>query len=118
MDIGGVCRDLFSAFWEDSYVKNFDGEKLLVPAVHLNTLHGTILSHGFMVCGFMPIASPFLSLLPYFWGLKWTCQTASFSILLLTTWPLMRALSSARLLQKLKQQPVALHLAGANHLHS
>ena len=50
VDTGGVCRDLFSAFWEDSYVKNFDGEKLLVPAVRPNTdmvvlrLHGTILS--------------------------------------------------------------------------
>ena len=65
IDTGGVCRDLFSAFWEKSYVKNFDGEKLLVPAVHPNTnmavlrLLGTILSHGFMVCGFLPIRIAF-----------------------------------------------------------
>ena len=124
VDIGGVCLDLFSTFWEDSDVKNFDGEKLLVPAVRPNTnkavlrLHGTILSHGFMVCGFLPIRIAFLSLLPYFLGLKWRCQTASSSILSSTTWPLMTVLSSARLLQKLKQQPVALHFAGANHLHS
>ena len=65
IDTGGVCRDLFSAFWEECYVKNFDGEKLLVPAVHPNTnmavlrLLGTILSHGFMVCGFLPIRIAF-----------------------------------------------------------
>ena len=65
IDTGGVCRDLFSAFWEESYVKNFDGEKLLVPAVHPNMdmtvlrLLGTILSHGFMVCGFLPIRLAF-----------------------------------------------------------
>lgn len=65
LDTGGVGRDLFSAFWEESYVKNFDGEKLLVPAVRpnadmtvLRTL-GTILSHGFMVCAFLPIRVAF-----------------------------------------------------------
>mgnify|MGYP003461418041 FL=1 len=74
VDIGGVCRDLFSAFWEDSYIKNFDGEKLLVPAVHPNTdmavhrLHGTILSHGFMVCGFLPIRVAFPVLAAVFFG--------------------------------------------------
>ena len=74
VDIGRVCRDLFSAFWEDSYVKNFDGEKLLVPAVRPNTdmailrLHGTILSHGFMVCGFLPIHIAFPVLAATFFG--------------------------------------------------
>jgi len=24
-DAGGVCRDMFSGFWEESYVKFFDG---------------------------------------------------------------------------------------------
>ena len=74
MDIGGICRNLFSAFWEDNYVKIFDGEKLLMPAVHPNPdmavlrLHGTILSHGFMVCGFLPIRIAFPVLAPIFFG--------------------------------------------------
>ncbi|KAL5481514.1 hypothetical protein EMCRGX_G021692 [Ephydatia muelleri] len=74
VDMGGVCRDLFSAFWEDSYVKIFDGEKLLVPAVRPNPdmavlrLHGTILSHGFMVCGFLPIRIAFPVLAAIFFG--------------------------------------------------
>ena len=61
VDTGGVCRDMFSAFWEECYLKNFDGERLLIPAVHPNTdmavlrLLGTILAHGFMVCGFLTI---------------------------------------------------------------
>ena len=104
VDIGGVCRDLFSAFWEDSYVEIFEGEKLYVPIL-------IWLSFVFMVPFILmgswfvdscPFASLFLSLLPYFLGLKWRCQTASSSIPSSTTWPLMRALSSARLLQKLK----------------
>ena len=31
VDTGGVCRDMFSAFWEKAYLKNFDGERLVVP---------------------------------------------------------------------------------------
>ena len=30
VDTGGVCRDMFSAFWEEAHRKHFDGEKLLV----------------------------------------------------------------------------------------
>ena len=37
VDTGGVCRDMFSAFWEEVYLKNLDGESLLVPAIHPNT---------------------------------------------------------------------------------
>lgn len=65
VDTGGVCRDMFSAFWEQSYLKNFDGERLLVPAVNPNVdmslfrLLGTVLSHGFMVCGFLPVRIAF-----------------------------------------------------------
>ena len=53
IDTGGVCRDLFSYFWEQTYIKHFDGDKLLVPAVHTNSqisvfpILGTILAHGF-----------------------------------------------------------------------
>lgn len=68
VDTGGVSRDLFSAFWEAAYLKHFDGETLLVPAVHPNTevttfsVLGTVLSHGFMVSGFLPIRIAFPSL--------------------------------------------------------
>ncbi len=76
VDTGGVCRDLFSAFWQESYVKDFDGEKLLVPAVRSNIdmvslrLLGTILSHGFMVCGFLPIRIAFPVVAVVLFGLE------------------------------------------------
>lgn len=62
---GCVCRDMFSSFWEEAYLKNFDGESLLIPAVHPNTdmatfpILGTVLSHGFMVCGYLPVRIAF-----------------------------------------------------------
>ena len=28
IDTGGVCRDLYSCFWEHAYIKHFDGDKL------------------------------------------------------------------------------------------
>lgn len=65
VDTGGVCRDMYSAFWNEAYLKHFDGESLLVPAVHPNTnlavlpILGTIISHGFMVSGFLPIRVAF-----------------------------------------------------------
>lgn len=65
MDVGGVSRDMFSAFWEDMYLKMFDGGSILAPIVHPGTnmsiypLLGTVLSHGFMSCGFMPIRIAF-----------------------------------------------------------
>ena len=74
VDTGGVSRDMFSAFWEEAYLKNFDGETLLVPAVHPNTqlgtfsILGTVLSHGFMVSGFLPIRIAFPSLAMVFCG--------------------------------------------------
>ena len=34
-DTRGKCRDMFSYFWENAYIRHFDGERLLVPAVHL-----------------------------------------------------------------------------------
>ena len=61
IDGGGVCRDLFSAFWEEAYLKFFDGSSLLSPAMHASVdmsslpLLGKILSHGFLVCGHIPI---------------------------------------------------------------
>ena len=65
VDTGGVCRDMFSAFWEEACMKHFDGEQLLVPAIHPNAdmalfpILGTILSQGFMVSGFLPVRIAF-----------------------------------------------------------
>ena len=55
MDFGGVCRDFFSGFWEEAYLKMFDGAALLVPACHAGidikhfTVLGQILSHGYLL---------------------------------------------------------------------
>ena len=68
MDTGGVSRDMFSAFWKEAYVLHFDGETLLVPAVHPNSdvstfpVLGTIIAHGFMVCP-IRIAFPVLAMI-------------------------------------------------------
>lgn len=61
-DTGGVCRDMFSSFWEEAYLQHFDGERLLVPSgidISKFKLLGTILAHGFMVCGFLPVRIAF-----------------------------------------------------------
>ena len=68
-DCGGVCRDMFSAYWDEAYQLFFDGSSLLVPALHLNVnmsalpCLGTVLSHGYILCGFLPtrIAFPVLA---------------------------------------------------------
>ena len=65
VDTGGVCRDMYSSFWESAYLRHFDGENLLIPAVNPNTdmatlpLLGTILAHGYMVAGYLPIRVAF-----------------------------------------------------------
>lgn len=75
VDTGGVCRDLFSGFWEAAFIKNFDGEALLVPSMHPGTppstfpVLGTILSHGFMVCGYLPVKISFPVLATLFCGI-------------------------------------------------
>lgn len=59
-DTGGVCRDMISAFWEEAYKKFFDGSCLLTPVLHphvdMTVLPsvGTVLSHGYLVSGFLP----------------------------------------------------------------
>ena len=65
IDTGGVSRDMFSGFWEHAYLKQFDGGDILVPASHpgvnMTTMAvlGTILSHGFLSCGYIPIRLAF-----------------------------------------------------------
>ena len=61
-DYGGICRDMFSAYWDEAYQQFFDGSTLLVPALHpsvdMSALPrlGTVLSHGYLLCGFMPFS--------------------------------------------------------------
>lgn len=60
LDFGGVCRDFFSGFWEEAYVKMFDGVAFLTPVYHSDVdmdqfrVLGQILSHGYLCCGFIP----------------------------------------------------------------
>ena len=64
VDTGGVARDMFS-YWELSYVHDMDGGSTFTPVVHPHTdiphyeVLGSILSHGFMACGFLPIRLSF-----------------------------------------------------------
>ena len=64
-DSGGVSRDMFSAFWETAYCRFFEGACLLTPNLHATTdmsvlpLLGQIISHGFLVSGYMPIRVAF-----------------------------------------------------------
>lgn len=69
IDIGGVARDLFSAFFEAVYQKFFDGCSVFCPVVHpgmdvsaLKTI-GTIFSHAFLETGLLAtrIAFPCLA---------------------------------------------------------
>ena len=68
VDLGGVSRDVMSAFWQLAYEKLFDGSKLFVPAisphVDLSSLPtiGKILSHGYLCTGFLPVQISFPSL--------------------------------------------------------
>jgi len=70
LDFGGICRDFFSGFWEEAYVKMFDGAALLTPVSHADVdmnqfpVLGQVLSHGYLCCGFIPkrISFPVLAL--------------------------------------------------------
>ncbi len=69
VDIGGVSRDMFSAFFAEMYICLFDGSSLLYPAVNasidlnLFDVIGTILSHAYLLFGIFPdrIAFPCLA---------------------------------------------------------
>lgn len=61
VDLGGVSRDVMTAFWLHAYEKLFEGSLFFVPAVHPSTdfakfeVLGKILSHGYLCTGFLPI---------------------------------------------------------------
>ena len=67
-DSGGVCRDMFSAYWEEAFKTFFGGNSVLTPVIHpaidmlsLPSL-GLVLSHGYIVSGFLPTRVVFPSL--------------------------------------------------------
>ncbi len=75
LDTGGVSRDMFSAFFEEMYERFCDGSALLTLVVHphidfsvLPTL-GTIISHGYIACGVLPIRIAFPTLAQCLLGL-------------------------------------------------
>lgn len=65
LDVGGVSRDMFSGFWCEVYSSYFDGGSVLIPAVRsgiemsVYPVLGTIISHGFLSCGHLPIKLAF-----------------------------------------------------------
>lgn len=70
IDIGGVSRDMFSAFYESTYTRVFDGSSLCCPFVSpemnpkcLSPI-GFVISHGYLVTGILPtsVAFPCLAL--------------------------------------------------------
>ena len=68
IDLGGVSRDMFTAFFEEAYKKLFDGCTLLTPAVHpgidLSSLSvfGAITSHAYLATGVLPVRIAFPTL--------------------------------------------------------
>ncbi len=69
VDIGGVSRDMFSAFFDEMYLKMLDGSSLLYPAIHSSIgindfkVIGLIISHAYLVSGMLPdrVAFPCLA---------------------------------------------------------
>ena len=65
VDAGGLCRDFFSAFWEEAYREAFEGCTLLIPALHAHVdmqslpILGKIISHGYISCGHLPVRIAF-----------------------------------------------------------
>ena len=74
VDMGGVSRDMFTAFFEEAYQKLFDGCTLLTPAVtpgiNMSSLSifGTIMSHAYLVSGVLPVRIAFPTLVQCFLG--------------------------------------------------
>lgn len=72
--VGGVFRDMLSAFWDEAYCTLFDGGCLLTPVLHLQMdlavfpILGQILSHGYLSNGFLPIRIAFPTLVSLLLG--------------------------------------------------
>lgn len=65
IESGGVTRDLFSSFFDEMYRYFFEGSTLVTLSVHPGTslektkVMGTIISHGYLVSGVLPIRVAF-----------------------------------------------------------
>ena len=74
VDAGGVTRDMFFAFWDSCCATLFDGSMLQVPMIFpqmdtsLLSRMGRILSHGYLVSGFIPVRIALPCLLVVFCG--------------------------------------------------
>ena len=61
VDQGGVSREMFSLFWDEVITSHFEGSHTVTPLVHAHTdmnslpMMGKILSHGYLVSGFLPV---------------------------------------------------------------
>ena len=76
IDHGGLTREFFSALWAEAFMKLFEGDSTLIPPFHphiqlslFETL-GKIMSHGYLVCGYLPIKIAMLTLLSILFGPK------------------------------------------------
>jgi len=65
VDLGGVTREMFAAYHEEMYKNLFYGVSLLTPSIYPGTrissypVVGTILSHGFLLAGYLPVRITF-----------------------------------------------------------
>ena len=76
VDLGGLTREFFSAFWAEAFMKLFEGDSTLIPSFHPHTqlslfeTLGKIISHGYLVCGYLPIKIAMPTLLSILFGPK------------------------------------------------
>ena len=74
IDVGGVFRDMLSAFWDEAYRTLFDGGCLLTPVLHpqmdlaVLPILGRIFCHGYIRSGFLPIKITFPTLVSLLLG--------------------------------------------------
>ena len=54
LDFGGVCRDMYSAFWEERY-KSMELVPLLQCDFDAYHILGQVMSHGYLICGHLPV---------------------------------------------------------------
>lgn len=65
VDSGGVTRDVIGAFWEEVFSKFFDGVTCVIPAskpgIEMDLFHvmGRIVSHDYVVTGFLAVRISF-----------------------------------------------------------
>ena len=68
IDTGDVSQDMFTALFKECYKVFFDGGMLLTPIIHPQTdtsklpILGAIISHAYLVCGYLPVKIAFPTL--------------------------------------------------------